>query len=139
MTQRIEGKVAAIMSVTEVAINIGSSHGVKEGMLFAILSKEPLVVTDPDSGEELGSEDRVKVRVKATVVYERYSVCSTFEVTPGFNSLEIFASPGFLRAIPPRQKTLRVEDADLPLPLSEGKSYVKIGDRVRQEFQPAGE
>jgi len=143
MTQRIEGKVAAIMSVREVAINIGSSHGVQEGMVFAILSKEPLVVIDPDSGEELGSEDRVKVRVKATDVYERYSACRTFGVTPGSPSvLDILRGSSlysWYTPTPPREKTLKVEDSDLPEPLSEDESYVKIGDRVRQVPEAAGE
>jgi len=139
MTKPIKGKVAKIISMSEVAINVGSSHGVAEGMLFAILSKEPLVVTDPDSGEELGAQDRVKVRVKATDVYDRYSVCRTFEMIPGSPGLaDIMRSPfGFLNlpATPPRAKTLKVDDSDLPEPLSEDESYVKVGDRVRQEFE----
>ena len=144
MAKRIEGKVAAIISVREVAINVGSSHGVVEGMVFAILSKEPLVVTDPDSGEELGAQDRVKVRVKATDVYDRYSVCSTFERTPGYLSLADIMKTQYLTQYllagsAPRDKTLKVEDSQLPEPLSESASYVKVGDRVRQIAQPEGQ
>ncbi|MCJ7492499.1 MAG: hypothetical protein MUP15_10200 [Dehalococcoidia bacterium] len=132
MNRPIEGRVARILNIREVAINVGATQGVEEGMVFAILSKEPLVIIDPDSGQQLGSEDRVKVRVKATEVYERYSVCRTFEVVPGFNPLEAIATAGALLATPPRVKTLKVESSDLPEPLAEDASYVKTGDRVRQ-------
>ena len=139
MNRPIEGRVATILNIREVAINVGAKQGVQEGMVFAILSKEPLLVIDPDSGQQLGSEDRVKVRVKATEVYERYSVCRTFGVTPGSPSvLDVLRGASlasWYAPTPPREKTLKVEDSDLPEPLSEDESYVKIGDRVRQVLE----
>ncbi len=131
MHKPIEGKVATIVSIREVAINVGVQHGVKEGMVFAILSKESLPVIDPEKGIVLGEIDRPKVRVKATDIYGSFSICRTFELIPGTSRM--LAS--YFSAVAggaDRPKTLKVGDSDLPQPLSEEESYVKVGDRVRQ-------
>ncbi|MCJ7510360.1 MAG: hypothetical protein MUP14_05695 [Dehalococcoidia bacterium] len=127
----LEGKVAAIVSVREVAINLGDKDDVEPGMIFAILADVPLRVEDPDTRELLGQIERYKVKVKVTEVLERLSICRTYE---------IYETPGlfpFLPLIPPmvatrRVRTLRIEDSELPPPLSDEESYVKVGDRVRQ-------
>ena len=129
----LEGRVAAIINVREVAINIGSKKGVQEGMTFAILAESPLAIKDPSTGEILGEIDREKVRVKATEVDENFSVCRTFETyrTAGLDPA-IFGSLGSLMISTERLRTLSVEDSQLPPPLSPKESYVKVGDRVRQ-------
>jgi len=134
MSEPIEGRVATILNIREVAINVGSAQGVREGMVFAILSRESLQVVDPDSGGILGEIDRPKVRVKAIEVLDSFSICRTFEVIPGVN-YSFLLSQAFLRNIPDRPKTLKVGDSDLPQPISEEDSYVKVGDRVRQEIE----
>jgi hypothetical protein len=130
----LEGRVAAIVNVRELAINIGRDDGVQEGMIFAILAESPIQVRDPMTKRVLGNIDREKVRVKATEVLPGFSVCRTYErVWRGRSSLkaalgtaaEIFEG-GY------QDKTLRVEDSELPQPLPEDQSYVKVGDRVRQ-------
>jgi hypothetical protein len=137
MSKPIEGRVAVILNIREVVINVGAEQGVREGMVFAILSKESLQVPDPDSGRILGEIDRPKVRVKATEVRDSFSICRTFEVIPGVSYTSLFdLSRAFLRDIPDRPKTLKVGDSDLPQPISEEESYVKVGDRVRQVSEP---
>lgn len=133
----LEGRVAAILSAREVAINIGSQEGVDEGMTFAVLAQSPVEVRDPSSGETLGHVDREKVRVKATEVHDTFSVCRTFEryytgggLTPhllGTDWAGIFLEPRTEHV-----RTLKVEDSELPPPLPEEESYVKVGDRVRE-------
>lgn len=131
MTEPLEGKVATIINVREIGINIGGNDGVQEGTVFAVLAQTPLRVEDPDSGELLGQIDRHKVRVKATEVFDRFTICRTYETyeTPGLFP----ALPSGLQFLPTRHvRTLRIEDSQLPLPLPEEESYVKVGDRVRQ-------
>jgi hypothetical protein len=140
----LEGKVATIVSVREVAINIGQAQGVAEGMVFAILAQSPLAIKDPSTGKTLGQIDREKVRVKATEVYDKFAICRTYEtyrtaglLDPSFGTM--FRS---LSISQDRVRTLKVEDSELPPPLSPEESYVKVGDRVRQvvdDSPPTGE
>ena len=129
--QLLEGKVAKIINVRELGINIGAREGVRQGMAFAVLAETPLRVEDPDTAELLGEMDREKVRVKATEVFERFSICRTYET---------YEVPGLVPRFPlavqmfstERVRTLDVKDSELPPPLAEEESYVKVGDRVRQ-------
>ena len=125
--QPIQGKVAKIVSERELAINIGSSKGVKQNMKFKVLSDEPMKLFDPETHEEIGVIDREKVRVVATEVYEKFAICKTYRkrFSPGITlpSYSISISREIL-------ETLKVDDSSLPEPLPEEQSYVKIGDRV---------
>ena len=70
MTESICGKVAAIIDDTTLVLNVGSTQGVREGMVFAIVS-EHQEITDPDTGESLGSWEIPKARVVVTHLQER--------------------------------------------------------------------
>lgn len=124
----IQGKVAGVFNERELTINIGSEHGAKAGMVFRVLADKPVDVVDPESGDLLGVVDREKVRVKASEVHARFSICKTFRTRTLGGGL--FA----LRSLtePPREvpETLRADDSAYYPPLSEQESYVKKGDRV---------
>lgn len=126
----LEGRVAAIVSVREVAINLGDNDGIEPGMIFAILAESPLLVQDPTTGKALGQFDREKVRVRVEEVQPKFSVCRTYEVEP-FPFLPRYSVPALPElGRPPR--TLKIEDSEeLPARLPEEQSYVKVGDRVR--------
>lgn len=128
--ETIQGKVAGIVTERELTINIGSKDGVYEGMKFKILANTPMEVADPETGEKLGILDREKVRVTTTEVQEKFSVCKTYRTTVigGWN-FPNFAALSVRQEFP---ETLKVEDSQLPQPLSEEESYVKVGDRVVQ-------
>jgi hypothetical protein len=131
----LEGKVAAIVSVREVAINLGDRDHVEPGMIFAILADVPLRVEDPDTRELLAEIERYKVKVKVTEVLERLSICRTYETyETGGMFPSSFASliAGMSGPATRHVRTLKIEDSELPPPLSEEESYVKVGDRVRQ-------
>ncbi|WJL97212.1 FlgT C-terminal domain-containing protein [Microbacterium sp. ET2] len=66
------GKVATIIRDTEIALNIGSADGVEEG--DTVLLYRDVTVTDPDSGEILGSVRYPKVRMTVTSVEPRFAV-----------------------------------------------------------------
>ena len=70
----IEGKIAKIVDEQTVIINRGSEAGVREGMKFAIFAAGD-AVTDPDTGEALGTWEIVKGSLKVTHVQEKISVC----------------------------------------------------------------
>lgn len=132
----IVGQVAGIINERELAINIGSKNGVLDGMKFSVMAKEAIEVYDPETNEKLGIVDREKVRVTATEVKEKFSICKTYRKwtsvpTSLFNVGNLFATPRV------RHETLKVDDSSLPPPLSEEESYVKIGDRVIQIIEEA--
>lgn len=77
----IRGLVAAILNRREVVLNVGSSHGVEEGMRFAILDREGAEITDPETGTVLGSVELPKVLVRAVRVQDSLSVARTFRKT----------------------------------------------------------
>ena len=124
---QLQGSVAQIINARELAINIGKNHGVKKGMIFAILAPTILEIHDPESGELLDTMDREKVKVKADEVRPKITICKTYH--------KKYTSGGafYLGLMdPPREvvETLKADDESYPEPLSEEESYVKIGDRV---------
>jgi hypothetical protein len=136
----IQGKVAGILNARELAINIGSNSGVQVGMKFRVMSSEETKVYDPETGDLLGLIDREKVRVQATEVREKLSICKTYRtVTMGDGELHGYMAALALADLfrPPRRvpETLKVESSDYLPPLSEEESYVKTGDRVIQVLE----
>lgn len=127
----IEGKVAGILNIRELTINIGSNDNVSVGMKFKVLASSPLEIKDPVTGELLGTLDREKVRVKVAEMFEKYSICRTFRntITHGMDLSDYWQAFRTKKVIP---ETLKAEDSSLPPPLSEEESYVKKGDRVIQ-------
>jgi hypothetical protein len=89
----IEGKVAAILNDRELVINKGETSGVKSGMIFGVLEEKE--VQDPDTKEELGLIEIVKIRVKVVDVKPKMSICRTYE-TYHFN----LGGSGQLRFMP---------------------------------------
>ena len=89
----IEGKVAAVLNDRELVINRGETSGVKPGMIFGILEEKE--IQDPDTKEELGSVEIVKIRVKVVDVKPKMSICRTYE-TYYFN----LGGSGQLRSMP---------------------------------------
>ena len=73
--ERLEGKVVKLLNAREVVINLGRNSGVKCGMYFDVMDKDLENIVDPDTGEELGSIDRVKKTLKVTEVGEKYQYC----------------------------------------------------------------
>ena len=146
----LQGRVAQILNARELVINIGRDVGVTEGMKFAVMSRSATKITDPDTGDVLDEIDREKVRVRATEVRPKITICKTYVVRTipgrpgysgfsGFSGTDVLASLSkqldVLRKPEPERKvldTLRADEQDLPPPLSEEESYVKRGDRVIQ-------
>jgi len=137
MADLIRGKVARILNSREIAINVGSKHGVVAGMLFDILDPKGEDIRDPDTLEVLGSINRPKLRVQVTAVQEGLSVASTFkkkQVNVGGQGIlatqglsDLFLPPKYVT----KYETLKTNEKTWE-DLSEEESYVKTGDPVVQ-------
>ena len=135
----IRGKVAQVLNSREVALNKGQLDGVIIGMVFRILSLKGSDITDPDTGDLLGSVELEKSRVKVTMVYERVSVAETYrtyKVNVGGSGLSGMTFPNLFA--PPKWET-HVEtfeiDEGTKVELDEEEAYVKRGDPVIQHIE----
>lgn len=141
MSGPIRGKVAQVLNSREVAINVGSDHGVSQGMYFDIVDPKGEDIRDPDSGEILGSLERPKVRVQVVTVQPKLSVASTYKKTKvnlgGEGGLALSQSISSLsrQLMPPnwitRYETFKTTEKTWDQ-LEEKESYVKVGDPVVQ-------
>ena len=77
-------KVAGVVDGLKFVINRGSKHGVENSQNFLIFHLGD-VITDPDSGEELGSLELVRGRARVVHVQEQISTLESIEkkTTPG--------------------------------------------------------
>lgn len=116
----LRGYVARLITDDELAINLGSRDGVKKDMIFSILDETTEDITDPITGENLGSIERVKAQVKIKTVSERLSL--------GLISWPTRRREGFPLDVGilmgPRPRSGKLSDSTWP----EG---VKVGDPVR--------
>jgi hypothetical protein len=85
--QGIAGQVALIEDDYTLVINRGAEAGVAPGMVFAVSSGPGQVVTDPESGRELGRLTREKVRVRVFDVQPLFARAHTFVPTTDFHGL----------------------------------------------------
>ena len=129
----IHGKVARVLTTREVALNRGSTDGVRSGMVFKILTPKGSEIEDPDTGEVIGSVELEKARVRVTSVQDRVSVASTFRthrVNVGGSGIAInrmFTPPKWETRI----ETL-IADENATEDLPEEESFVRTGDPVVQ-------
>ena len=140
--KQIRGKVAQIINSREVALNVGSDHGVELNMLFDILTQKGFDIKDPDTNEILGSVERLKARVKVAMVRPRLCVASTYRtrrvnvggVGLGLGRSGLFEPPKWET----RTETLKTNE-NVWDELSEEESYISTGDPVVQVFEDDGQ
>lgn len=83
----ITGQVALIEDDYTLVINRGAEGGLAVGMIFAVLSGTGQVITDPESGRELGRLSREKLRVRVFDVQPLFARAHTFVDTGDFHGL----------------------------------------------------
>jgi hypothetical protein len=126
MTERIEGKVAQLLSARELVINRGAEAGVKVGMRFAVLDSNAPEVVDPETGQSLGKVDVAKTLVKVVRIFPHMSVARTFrtyETGGAFASL--MAREKYVERIGSTEENLAHPDLSEP-------ANVEVGDRAVQ-------
>tara|TARA_B100000749_G_scaffold237176_1_gene195639 strand:+ start:415 stop:876 length:462 start_codon:yes stop_codon:yes gene_type:complete len=140
MNEPIRAKVARVLNSREIVFTAGEDKGVVVGQYFDVMDPKGEDITDPDTGEVLGSIERPKVRVQVTQVQERLSVASTFKKTRtnvGGSASSVFGELGAVsRALMPPKYVVKYEtlktDEKTWEDLDEEQSYVKTGDPVVQ-------
>ena len=145
MSDPIVGKVAAVVDNTTLVLNVGNSNGVREGMLFAIVS-EHQEIEDPDSGESLGKWEAVKARVIVSHLQEKMCTVRSLlaeetEATGTLSAMMVRHSFGLYGQRSDERQSLSVRSGSVA-----GKSPVKpidVGDVARSialdEMAPAAE
>jgi hypothetical protein len=83
----VTGQVALIEDDYTLVINRGAESGIALGMIFAVHSGAGRVITDPESGRELGRLSREKLRVRVFDVQPLFSRAHTFVQTSDFYGL----------------------------------------------------
>jgi hypothetical protein len=74
----ITGVVALVEDEYTLVINRGADAGVTPGMVFAVFSGDGRVITDPESGRQLGRLSEEKLRVKVVDVHELFARAETY-------------------------------------------------------------
>ena len=146
MTDLIRGKIARVLNSREIAINVGSDHGVCIGMYFDIMDQNLEDIKDPDTQELLGTIERPKIRVKITAIQAKLSLASTYKsrrVNVGGTAQYAGQFEGLARALMPAKwvtnyETLKTEEKTWEA-LDEKKSFVKTGDPVVQVVETEDE
>jgi hypothetical protein len=85
--QNITGQVALIEDDYTLVLNRGAEAGVTPGMVFAVHSNTGQVITDPESGRELGQLSREALRVRVFDVQPLFARAHTFVRTDDFYGL----------------------------------------------------
>ncbi|MCV7227942.1 hypothetical protein [Mycolicibacterium komossense] len=80
---QITGSVALLEDEYTLVINRGAAAGVTPGMVFAVFSGNGRLVTDPETGRELGRLDEEKLRVKVFEVRELFARAETYSTGVG--------------------------------------------------------
>ncbi|GAC17398.1 hypothetical protein GARC_0416 [Paraglaciecola arctica BSs20135] len=113
-------------------------------MYFDVMDLNGEDITDPDTGEVLGSIERPKVRVKVTQVQEKLSIASTYKKEKvnvgGFGHTWGDLGTVSKSLMPPKyivkHETLKTDEKTWE-DLDEDESYVKTGDPVLQTIEPS--
>lgn len=85
--QTLTGQVALIEDDYTLVINRGAEAGVARGMIFAVFGGATRVVTDPESGRELGRISHEKLRVRVFDVQPLFARAHTFVDDGDFHGL----------------------------------------------------
>ena len=143
MTEPIRGKVARVLNDREIAINIGTTHGVDVGMYFDVMDAQGQDIKDPDTDEVLGSIERPRIRVRVTYVQDKLAVASTYKSKQiNIGGVALYPALGYgpiARALMPPNWVTKYESlkksGDAPDMLDEDNSSVKTGDPVVQVLE----
>jgi hypothetical protein len=85
--KRFTGQVALVEDDYTLVINRGAEAGVESGMVFAVYSDAGQVITDPESGRELGRLGQEQLRVRVFDVHPLFARAHSFVRTDDFYGL----------------------------------------------------
>lgn len=123
----IEGQVAEILDRYTLATNIGREDGVEEGMKFEVYEEGP-VITDPETGEELGQPETVKVTLVVKEVKEKMSIMETPTTTVERDTFSEMLAP--FKKYERKQRKINTDEY-----VKDDRKMVSTGDPVRQVIE----
>lgn len=123
----IEGQVAEILDKYTLATNVGQEDGVEEGMEFEVYEEGP-VITDPETGEELGQPETVKVTLVVKEVKEKMSIMKTPTTTIERNTLSEMVTS--FKKYDTKQRKISTDEF-----VKDDRKKVSKGDPVRQVIE----
>jgi hypothetical protein len=90
MTEKpITARVALVEDDVTLVINRGAQAGITTGMVLAVYSETGQMITDPESGAELGRLPREALRVRVFEVHPRFARAHTYaDVTDVYGLLQ---------------------------------------------------
>jgi hypothetical protein len=116
------GKVSTILAPDQLAINVGTKNGVGVGDWVTVWRIVNIV--DPDTHEDLGSVQLVKLNLKVTLAAEKYSVATVSDKVK--QPVQVTSKPS-LRSAPLKAITSDPStDDDDP-----AQVYVKVGEGIQ--------
>jgi hypothetical protein len=132
--EKVRGRIIRILDKRTVIINLGRRDHIADDSIFNILG-QPELVKDPFTGEELGCVSVVKSKLKATQVYEGFTIASTKWATVRMEGLDLalrsFASGVRVEQVDEGELLVNAEDVEPWKAKSE--SPVRVGDYVEVE------
>jgi len=129
MVEILKGRIAAFLSQSKVAINIGLENGVKKGMKFVIYDEGDLIL-DPETRAPLEKLELIKGRITITSVQEKISIGESFKFVT--TSPYFFETLGSLTQSMSKRVDIVLTDVVFEALQPEP---IKIGDLVRQVRQ----
>lgn len=134
-TGTIRGRIIRIVDEHTVLVNLGSKDGVSSGGIFRTVGKSEAII-DPVTDEKLGSVEIVKTKLKASKVYERFSVAVsrwaelTASLTAVENALSMFSTIDTTVG-----KNLRVDPEEIVGWAASDEQIIRVGDEVEVEVE----
>jgi hypothetical protein len=120
------GKVAKIVTATEIAINRGAEHGVQEG--DSAIVRRPIEVEDPDTKESIGSVSVRVLTLDVRLVLDKMCVAKVTDRAPSDAFRNLFGTQSNRLQVPPlKQVTTEPTEA------SDRVVCLQIGQQVTIE------
>ncbi|ANW68044.1 hypothetical protein BCA37_25200 [Mycobacterium sp. djl-10] len=114
------GQVALIEDDHTLVINRGAEAGVVPGMVFTVHCGDGQVITDPESGRELGILRREELQVRVFDVQPLFARAHTFVRTDDFHGL------------------LQIPFVDHVVTVNVGDAVTVVGDEASASWAGAG-
>lgn len=119
-------KIAKIISEYKVVVNAGSNNSIKENDILEVYQPGQ-EVTDPETGESLGTLDFVKSKLRVVDVFPKMCVCENRDKqkTTLIDIVQNF--PSYQETLP-----LNVQTTDISGGYEDIDKKIKVGDLVRK-------
>lgn len=136
-SKKIKGRIIRILDTRTVVINLGLENGVTDNSIFYILG-EPESVIDPQTNEILGTVTVTKGRVRASQVFDKFTIATTswttYSVNEQYSSIigNLF---GKVKIDEIDEGELQVKPNDIKPWKARSESPVKIGDEVEVNIE----